>query len=141
MKSLTSIILANGIKSLMQENDLAFKKSLVNSLSLKLNESIKEVKTSFSNNILKEKNCPKESDNLKYFAEFVENYDSSTNSKLKLKNNTMININESEFKALKELFDALNLRNRSVFVETILESPQKLKQNLNFYREIKGKII
>lgn len=138
MKKLTSNIIANGIRSLLQENDAAFKKSLVNCLSLKLNESIKESEREFAVNLLKSKNKLPESVDLKYFMEFLENYDSIANNKLKLKNQTVININESELSDLKDLFDCLNSKNRQIMISEILESPQKLKQNLNFYRKAKG---
>lgn len=138
MKNLTSNIIANGIRSLLQENDDAFKKSLINCLSLKLNESIKESEKEFAINLLKSKNQLPESTDLKYFIEFVENYDDVLNNKLKLKNQTVININESDLNDLKDLFDCLNSKNRKIMISEILESPQKLKQNLNFYRKARG---
>ena len=48
MNDLSAIILKNGINSLIYESDEAFKKSLINSLSFKLNEALKEGGTTSS---------------------------------------------------------------------------------------------
>jgi hypothetical protein len=49
MKNISNMILKSGLISLIYENDLAFKKSLTNSLSLKLNEAIKTVEKNIKN--------------------------------------------------------------------------------------------
>ena len=72
---------------------------------------------------------------IKEFINFVENYDSKLKNKLKLKNGTFININENDFKNLKEMFDTLNNKNKNIFVKEITESPAKLKDNLDFYKK------
>lgn len=46
------MILKSGLISLIYENDQAFKKSLTNSLSLKLNEAIKTVEKNIKNTVM-----------------------------------------------------------------------------------------
>lgn len=135
MKNPSTLILESGIKDLIKENDLAFKRSLINSLSLKLNESLKDIEKEFKSKMMMniEKNVS--SNEIKEFVEFVENYNPKLKNKLKLKNGTLINISESDFKHLKEMFDTLNNKNRKIFVGEITESPAKLKNNLEFYKK------
>jgi hypothetical protein len=135
MKHPSTLILQSGINDLIKENDSAFKKSLINSLSLKLNEAIKEVETEFKSKIMLSSDNTDFSTEIKEFINFVENYDSKLKNKLKLKNGTFININENEFKNLKEMFDTLNNKNKNIFVKEITESPAKLKDNLDFYKK------
>ena len=135
MKHPSTLILQSGINDLIKENDSAFKKSLINSLSLKLNEAIKEVETEFKSKIMLSSDNTDLSPEIKEFINFVENYDSKLKNKLKLKNGTFININENDFKNLKEMFDTLNNKNKNIFVKEITESPAKLKNNLDFYKK------
>jgi len=135
MKHPSTLILESGINDLIKENDSAFKKSLINSLSLKLNEAIKEVENEFKSKMLMSSDRYSLSDEIKEFVEFVENYDPKLKNKLKLKNGTFINISETDFNDLKEMFDTLNNKNREIFVKEITESPTKLKSNLDFYKK------
>lgn len=138
MNQITNLILKNGIKSLIFESEIAFKKSLLNSLSIKLNNAIFEVENSFKEKMFESKFYTELDEDMKYFIEFVENYDSKINNKLKLKNNTTINIKDTEMKDLKEFFNSLNPSNRKVLVKSILENSGELKNNLNFYQMAKG---
>lgn len=135
MKNPSTLILESGIKDLIKENDLAFKRSLINSLSLKLNESIKDIEKEFKSKMMLNIEQNVSSNQIKEFVEFVENYDSKLKNKLKLKNGTLINISESDFNSLKKMFDTLNNKNREIFVGEITESPAKLKSNLEFYKK------
>lgn len=135
MKNPSTLILESGIKDLIKENDLAFKRSLINSLSLKLNESIKDIEKEFKSKMMLNIEQNVSSNQIKEFVEFVENYDPKLKNKLKLKNGTLINISESDFDNLKKMFDTLNNKNREIFVGEITESPAKLKSNLEFYKK------
>ena len=141
MKNMNNIILKNGFVSLIFEDEISFKKSLINSLSLKLNEAIKKTQNTININILSKNYGTIEfSDDLKYFVEFIQNYDPKIKNKFKFKNQSIINITESEVKALKNLFDALNNENRKILVEEILKSPASLKKQIEFYQKTKGLI-
>lgn len=135
MKNPSTLILESGIKDLIKENDLAFKRSLINSLSLKLNESIKDIEKEFKSKMMLNIEQNVSSNQIKEFVEFVEDYDPKLKNKLKLKNGTFINISESDFNSLKKMFDTLNNKNREIFVGEITESPAKLKSNLEFYKK------
>jgi hypothetical protein len=137
MKSTTTLILESGIKDLLREDEISFKKSLINSLSLKLNESIKEIQNDFKSTMMLNVEKPVCLDDIKNFNEFVENYDNKTKNKIKFKNGSHVIVNENDFKNLKEMFDTLNSKNRLTFVEEIMESPAKLKNNLEFYKKAK----
>ena len=130
--NLSTIILKNGINSLIYESDDSFKKSLINSLSFKLNEAVKEVKKEFSSKILISKETIDVDKNVSIFLEFVENYNSKTNKTLKCKNGVTININENDLSKIKVLFDSLNSKNKKIMVKELLEDQAGLKKTLEF---------
>lgn len=135
--NLSTIILKNGINSLIYESDDSFKKSLINSLSFKLNEAVKEVKKEFSSKILISKETIDVDKNVSIFLEFVENYNSKTNKTLKCKNGVTININENDLSKIKVLFDSLNSKNKKIMVKELLEDQAGLKKTLEFYDRAK----
>jgi hypothetical protein len=55
--------------------------------------------------------------------------------KILLKNNDVININESEIKSIQMLFEQLSPQNREKMAETIFNDTETFKQHLNFYKE------
>lgn len=138
MKNLSSLLLKNGIKTLIEQEESSFKKTLTDCLSLKLNDAINDIHSSFREKIFENKEETEQSIDLNYFASFVENYDPLTSNRLKLKNQSYININESDFDCLVELFNSLSAKNRKIMIQEVLESPTKLKQNIDFYKKIKG---
>lgn len=139
MKNIENIILRNGIKTLMEEDDSSFKKSLVRCLSLKLNTAIKDTQNNFTKRLFENKKSTVVSPDIQYFVNFVENYDPKTNNRLKLKNHSYININESELKILTHLFDSLSPKNKELLASEILESPANIRKNIEFYHKAKIK--
>jgi hypothetical protein len=137
MKDLSNIVLKNGIQSLIYESEEAFQKSLVNTLSFKLNEAINEAKNSFAQNLLVTKEETQDTKEIQYFANFVENYDPVNNYSLKLKNNNSINIKEQELEILKEVFNALNSKNRQTMVSILLTDEWGIKKTISFYKKAK----
>lgn len=137
MNDLSEIILKSGLNSLVYENDEAFKKSLVNSLSFKLNEALKEVNKSTASNILFTEEKTELNDDVKKLIEFFENYNPKTNFSLTLKNNISINIQEQDVEKLKTMFNALNSKNRRLMAKELLENTAKFKNTLNFYENAK----
>jgi len=135
MKNLENKILRNGIKTLMEEDDSSFKKSLVRCLSLKLNTAINETQKDFTKRLFEHNESTKITEDIKYFVNFVENYDPITNNRLKLKNHSYININESELKMLTDLFDSLSGKNKQLMAFEILQSPNNIKKNIEFYKK------
>lgn len=135
--NLSTIILKSGINSLMYESDESFKKSLVNSLSFKLNEAVKEVRKSFSSKLLLTKDSTEINEDVLMFLEFIENYDSKTNKNLKCKNGTTINITENDLTKIKFLFNSLNSKNRQIMAKELFENQGGLKRTLEFYDKAK----
>jgi hypothetical protein len=135
--NLTTNILSNGIKQLLSEDDNAFKKGMSQCLSLKLNSAIEEINQAVAEKLFENFESTPQSNELKYFVNFVKNYDPKTNFKLKLKNQSVINISESDMDSLKNLFESLSSQNRDKMVKDILESPYRLKQNISFYQKAK----
>ena len=82
MNQITNLILKNGINSLIFENENSFKKSLTNSLSIKLNNAISEVEKEFKEKMFESTFYTELDEDMNYFLEFVENYDSKINNKL-----------------------------------------------------------
>lgn len=140
MNDLSTIILKSGIQSLIYESDEAFKKSLINSLSFKLNEAIKEVQETTSSGILHLEEKTEINEDVGNFIMFVENYESKSSTKLNFKNNTSINISEQDMEKLKVLFNSLNSDNRKIMTKTLFENAYGLKNTLNFY-EMAKKVI
>ena len=115
-----------------------FKKSLIDVLSFKLNEKINFLTIETNKKILKSKFKDTElTENMKVFIEFLESYDPKTNTKLKLKNDSVINITEQEITEIKSLFNQLSPNNRQKMAETIFENKNSLDQHLEFYGKTK----
>lgn len=140
MKEISTLILENGIKALIYESEKPFRKSIVNSLSLKLNDAINEAKYSTASALLSKEETTKPSENLNNFINFIENYDPKNNNKIKLKNESYINITENEFNSLVSLFNQLNTKNREFMLEEIFTSPTQIKKNIEFFNKAKGLI-
>lgn len=138
MNDSSTELLKKSFESLIQNNDEDFKKSLNHALHLKLNENIEYLRVNTQKKLFEPvfKFTPK-SEEIKNFVEFLESYDPSNPSKIKLKNESVINITEKELKDIKILFDQLSPKNRSMMVESIFESKANLDQHIEFCQKVK----
>ena len=126
------------MQHLIQKNEPMFKKSLIDVLSFKLNENINFLTLQTNKSLLHSKYKSTElTENIKLFIEFLESYDPNTNTKLKLKNDSVINITEQEITEIKSLFNQLSPNNRQKMAETIFENKNSLDQHLEFYGKTK----
>lgn len=126
------------MQHLIQKNEPMFKKSLIDVLSFKLNENINFLTLQTNKSLLHSKYKSTElTENMKLFIEFLESYDPKTNTKLKLKNDSVINITEQEITEIKSLFNQLSPNNRQKMAETIFENKNSLDQHLEFYGKTK----
>lgn len=126
------------MQHLIQKNEPMFKKSLIDVLSFKLNENINFLTLQTNKSLLHSKYKSTElTENMKVFIEFLESYDPKTNTKLKLKNDSVINITEQEITEIKSLFNQLSPKNRQKMAETIFENKNSLDQHLEFYGKTK----
>ena len=136
---ISDMMLKNGFHYLLDENETQFKKSLIDVLSFKLNESVEYLNFQFKKSLLKDLKF-KETENtpeMNTFINFLESYDSKNCSKIKLKNESLINITENEVKAIKSLFDTLNVKNRQKMAEDIFKDQQTFQEHLEFYNKTK----
>jgi len=133
MNDISYKLIKNGINALLEEEDNYFKKNLVQSLSIKLNEAITHsLNESYRKILFKEESLPKTKD-LEVFVSLLENP-----SKIQLKDSSIINIDENEIKALKELFDNLNVKNKKLMTENLFTSINSFNNHLDFYYKAKG---
>lgn len=136
---ISDMMLKNGFHYLLDENETQFKKSLIDVLSFKLNESVEYLNFQFKKSLLKDLKF-KETANtpeMNTFINFLESYDSKNCSKIKLKNESLINITENEVKAIKSLFDTLNVKNRQKMAEDIFKDQKTFQEHLEFYNQTK----
>lgn len=137
----TKNIIHRGIQELIIDNDEFFKQNLIYALSSKLNESIQTIKQESQQNLLKEKFQNTEiTESVEQFVEFINSYEEHKNHRLILKNKAVINITESEIRALKILFESLSNKNRQNMAKSIFENPENLKNHVEFYNQVKGLI-
>ena len=137
MKNLSTIILKSGIHSLIYESEDAFKKSLTNSLSFKLNEALKEVHKNTSAGLFHAEDVTEITEDIKNLINFLENYEIKSTNRFTFKNNTSINISEQDAKKIKVLFNSLNSKNRKIMAKTLFEDLQGFKKTLEFYENAK----
>jgi hypothetical protein len=137
MNNVTKILLENGLKGLANKDEEYFKQNITHAIALKLNESLKYIYDECTANLFKENKLTESTAYLTEFVSFVENF---KEGKYKFKNNSTLNINESQVAILKELFDSLSPKSRKIMVESVFSDSQNFKDHIEFYNKIKGLI-
>jgi len=133
MNNISRKLLKNGIQALLEQKETYFKKNVIKSLSIKLNDAISDVLTETNKNLLYSSKSLKNSKELQTFLTILEKKE-----KIILKDNSIINITENEACALKELFEHLNTENRQKMIETVFDSSNNYNQHIEFYNNAKG---
>lgn len=133
MNNISRKLLKNGIQALLEQKETYFKKNVIKSLSIKLNNAITDVLTETNKNLLHSSKSLKNSKELQTFLTILEKKE-----KIILKDNSIINITENEAYALKELFEHLNTENRQKMIETVFDSSNIYNQHIEFYNNAKG---
>lgn len=133
MNNISRKLLKNGINALLEQKETYFKKNVIKSLSIKLNDAITDVLTETNKNLLHSSKSLKNSKELQTFLTILEKKE-----KIILKDNSIINITENEAYALKELFEHLNTENRQKMIETVFDSSNNYNQHIEFYNNAKG---
>ena len=133
MNDISRKLLKNGIHALLEQKETYFKKNVIKSLSIKLNDAITDVLTETNKNLLHSSKSLKNSKELQTFLTILEKKE-----KIILKDNSIINITENEAYALKELFEHLNTENRQKMIETVFDSSNNYNQHIEFYNNAKG---
>lgn len=134
-------LIKKGVEELIEDNQEFFKQNLIYALSMKMNESVEATRTDIQNKIFKPAFKETElTEDVKNFINFLNGYKNEKTDKILLKNNSVININESEIKALQMLFEGLNPKNRQKMAETIFNDQETFKQHINFYKDTESLI-
>lgn len=133
MTDISYKLLKNGIQALLEREEDYFKKNIVQSLSIKLNDAISGVLEETNKNLFLTHESIGDSKDLQYFLNILENKD-----KVQLKDGSIINITENDTKSLKRLFDNLNTESRKQMITSIFESSSNFKQHIDFYNTAKG---
>jgi hypothetical protein len=133
MNDISYKLIKNGLQALAEEEETYFKKNIVQSLSIKLNNAIKDVYTESKKGLMLKEEKTKNTKELQTFLKILDNRE-----KIRLKNDSIININENDVSALKELFEHLNAENRQKMVESVFNSAASLRQHIEFYQKAKG---
>lgn len=135
MKDITHTLIKRGLRELLSENEGYFKENVIKTITFKLNESIKEVKSSIHKNMLLVPRFTKKNDDVIKFVNFIESF---VPGKYTFKNGMNINISDSDIENIKKLFESLSPKNRERMAETIFESPESLREHINFSNKSKG---
>jgi len=135
MNNVTKILLKNGLNGLARQDEEYFKQNVVHALAFKLNESISELYKECSSSILYSKKNTADTEELKEFLNFINNFNPG---KYEFKNNSVLNITDSDIKAVTNLFEALNTENRQKMVKEIFVDVASFKNHIEFYNQIKG---
>jgi len=133
MTDISYKLLKNGIQALLEREEDYFKKNIVQSLSIKLNDAISDVLEETNKNLFLTHESIEDSKDLQYFLNILENKD-----KVQLKDGSIINITENDTKSLKRLFDNLNTESRKQMITSIFQSSNNFKQHIDFYNTAKG---
>ena len=135
MNNVTKTLLKNGIKGLAGLEENYFKQNIIHALSFKLNESIFDLYKECSKQLLYDTKSTQNTIELKEFIDFINNFQPG---KYQFKNNSLLNITDSEIKAIKNLFEALNTNNRQKMVAEIFTDSETFKNHVNFYSQAQG---
>lgn len=135
MQNVVNILLKHGLENLILENEEFFKQNITKALALKLHESFQEIKSDISKNLLLKNIETESSESLTEFVSFIQNFKPGN---YKFKNESIINISESDIHLLKNLFECLNTKNREQMVLEILKDGNAFKQHIKFSQKVKN---
>jgi hypothetical protein len=135
MTNTVKILLKNGLMGLANLDEEYFKQNVTTAIALKLNENLKEIYLESNKNLLFSDKTTETNKLLEEFVNFVDNF---KEGKYKFKNNSTLNITESQVDTVKKLFDSLSPNSRNIMVKEIFEDSQKFKEHIDFYNKIKG---
>ena len=134
MYQINKILLKNGIREMISENEESFKNNITQVLAIKLNDSMTIVREEISKNILQTESYTQESKNIKNFIDFVESF---KGGKFVCKDGSNINITENDVEKLKNLFESLNSENREKMTQELFNDSSSFKQHVEFAKNTK----
>jgi hypothetical protein len=128
------ILLKNGLKSMLYENETHFKNNIIQVLAMKLNDCIDDSRTEVQKNLLMKEELTENTSNMQYFLSFLEAFKPG---KFTFKDGSVLNINEESVRDIKELFEQLNPTSRKKLVSNIFESSDNFVQHIQFSKKVK----
>jgi len=131
---ITQILLKNGIKEMLSENESHFKQNIEQALAVKLNDSIAEVRHSVSNRLFENESLTTNDKDLQEFVNFIQNFKPG---KYTFKDSTNLNITEKEMVLVKNLFESLSPKNRINMSKEVLGSLKNFRQHVEFAERTK----
>lgn len=131
---ITQILLKNGIKEMLSENEEHFKQNIEQALAVKLNDSIAEVRHSVSNRLFENESLTSSDKNLNEFVSFIQNFKPG---KYTFKDSTNLNITDKEMVLVKNLFESLSPKNRINMSKEVLSSLKNFRQHVEFAERTK----
>lgn len=131
---ITQILLKNGIKEMLSENEEHFKQNIEQALAVKLNDSIAEVRHSVSNRLFENESLTSNDKDLNEFVNFIQNFKPG---KYTFKDSTNLNITEKEMVLVKNLFESLSPKNRINMSKEVLGSLKNFRQHVEFAERTK----
>jgi hypothetical protein len=135
MAEITKILLKNGLMAMINENEDYFKTNIFQSLSLKVNDSINDVKQEFEKKLFLEDKKTLKTKELEYFISFVECFRPGN---FNFQDGSNLNITEEDMSLIKALFEKLNPEKRQQMVSTLFESAENFYGNIKFAKKAKG---
>lgn len=131
----SKILLKNGIKSILFENEEQFKQNIVQTLSIKLNDSINDTRSEVEKNLFNEEILTNKTPQIDYFVSFMEAF---VPGKFIFQDGSVLNITEENVNDVKELFEQLNPQSREKMASEIFENAQTFLQHINFSKKVKN---
>ena len=131
---ITQILLKNGIKEMLSENEEHFKQNIEQALAVKLNDSIAEVRHSVSNRLFENESLTSNDKDLNEFVNFIQNFKPG---KYTFKDSTNLNITEKEMVLVKNLFESLSPKNRINMSKEVLSNLKNFRQHVEFAERTK----
>lgn len=136
MQPVTKILLKNGISEMLREDEQYFKQNIIEALSIKLNDCIMETRKDICKKLLStEAKLTEDNQMIRGFVSFLESFKPG---KFKFKDESIINITESDIENIKALFEKLNGSNRLRMVNEVFQSSSNFKQHIEFSKSTKG---
>lgn len=130
----TRVLIKNGIESILFENDENFKHNIINSLAMKLNYSMQDVRTAVQKDILKSMKLTENTKEIQHFLSFCECFKPG---KYSFQDGSVINITEEDMQNIKGLFEYLNPDSRQQMASKLFKNANLFESHLNFASKMK----
>lgn len=130
----TRVLIKNGIESILFENDENFKNNIINSLAMKLNYSMQDVRNAVQKDILKTVKLTENTKQIQHFLSFCECFKPG---KYSFQDGSVINISEEDMQDIRGLFESLNPDSRQQMASKLFKNANLFESHLKFATKVK----